>query len=300
MKRFAVAALLLVVSVAMVRSQGQESANYWAQAFVRVTNSAAGAADTADYGYQEGISILGAWIKHRDSCDFVIHLTRGVKYLFVAGGDKDALDLNVEIIEESGKVVAKDEREAPDVMVNFSPPASDWYTMRLSLAKSKMNSANVQVPCICVVCVLRENGIKVPIKSLDQAGDKLMTTFVEADRLMKPQNKRLELRHARNQWAIYGTVIAPGASTRVTNLDLGTGRRVFLSIGDDNSQDVDLFLMDGNDNVIAKDVDARVHAIIGFDPLAGRRYAFRMLNYKGNGPSVVLTGFFDPYPIRPR
>src|SRR6185503_6308270 len=136
-------------------------------------------------------------------------------------------------------------------------------------------------------------GLDVPLRNLDDCANKLMNLFSETDKLLQPQNTRLELRRARNQWAIYGAVLVPGKDISVTNLDLGGSRRLLLAMGDKNSEDVDLFLMDANRNTLASDTKTAQEAIIGFTPRSQDRYGIKMLNYKGSGPSVIMTGLFD-------
>jgi len=121
MKRFCFVAIALIGLLAPAWSQGRTSANYLSQAFIRVTDSAAGAAKLGNFGYQEGISILGAWVNTGDDCRFSIYFAKDVNYMIVGGGDNDAQNVNVEIINEAGRVVANEDREAPDAMVTFRP-----------------------------------------------------------------------------------------------------------------------------------------------------------------------------------
>lgn len=285
--RIVIAALLSIGSVTTIWAQGQNSASYLSQAFIRVTDSASGAAKLGNFGYDDGISILAAWVDCRDSVMYYVPLTKGVNYMFVAGGDNDSQDVNLEIQNADGKTVASENRVAADAMLTLTAPTTDWYTLKLTLAKSRAN-----LPCVCVACILKEDGHQVPLKQLDDSADRLMKLFTETDKLLQKENKRLEFRRARNQWGLYGSVLAQGQKISVTNLDLGAGRRLFLGLGDKNTEDVDLFILDAKGNVAAADQKANSEAIIGFTP-ANERYGLRMLNFKGSGPAVIMTGIFD-------
>lgn len=282
--------MVLVAFLGMASSacaQGQTSATYLKQAFIRVTDSASGAAKLGNFGYDDGISILGAWVDSRDSVNYYVPLTKGVNYMIVAGGDNDSQNVNLEIQDADSKVVASENRVAADAMLNFAAPSTGWFTLKLTLAKARDN-----LPCVCVACVLKENGHQIPLKNLDDSADKLMNLFSETDKLLQKENKRLEFRRARNQWGLYGAVLKQGESISVTNLDLGAGRRLFLGLGDQNTEDVDLFILGDNNKVLAEDTKVNREAIIGFTPGTGR-FGLRMLNYKGNGPAVIMTGIFD-------
>lgn len=287
-KSVAAAILVLAGAIATVGAQGESSANFLNQAFVRVTDSASAAAKLGNFGYDEGVSILGAWVHCRDNVMYYVPLTRGVNYMFVAGGDNDAQDIDLEIQDDKGRVVAVDNRVAADAMATLAAPSTGWFTLKLTLAKSRKD-----FPCVCVVAILKENGLQVPLKNLDVCSARLMRLFTDTDKLLQKEGKRLEFRWARNQWGLYGSVLRPGDDISVTNLNLGSGRRLLLAMGDEQTEDVDLSLLDKANAVVAEDVKTNPEAIIGYTPEAAARYGIRMRNYKGNGPSVIMTGIFD-------
>src|SRR4051794_6506137 len=101
---------LTLESATVARGQGETSANFLGQAFNRVTESASGAAKLGNFGYQEGISILGGWIRHRDSLHYSVPLTKDVTYMFVAGGDNDAENVDIEIQDADGNPLEREKR----------------------------------------------------------------------------------------------------------------------------------------------------------------------------------------------
>ena len=85
-------------------------------------------------------SIGGGWLNQ--STDqwiplFTVQLTEGKAYRFLAAGDNDTNDLDLEIQDASGKVVAQDVGVAADAKVEFTPQMSGRYTVRLRLYDSK-------------------------------------------------------------------------------------------------------------------------------------------------------------------
>jgi hypothetical protein len=287
----ALGALSLGSLASAVWAQGATSATYVGQAFIRVTASASDNAKLGNFGYDDGICILGAWVDCRDDVQFWLSLRKDDNYMLVAGGDNDCQDVQIDVLDENGKQVAGEKRVAPDASVTFAPPADGWYLMKLSLMRSRNN-----LPCVCVACILKENGHQIPLKNLDDSADKLLKLFSDNDRLLHEKDgKRLEFRKARNQWGLYGAVLDQGQTKNVTNLDLGVGRKLFLALGDQNTEDVDLFILDKAGQVLEKDTKVNSEAIVRFTPAPGGRYGIKMLNYKGPGPAVIMTGIFDVY-----
>src|SRR5436309_3242261 len=100
-----IAGALLLVPAGPVHGQGKDSGLYLAEAFTRVTDNAALAKKLVGYGYSDGISILGAWINAGENAAIDLPLTAGTSYIFLAAGDKDAEDVDLEILDAKGAVL---------------------------------------------------------------------------------------------------------------------------------------------------------------------------------------------------
>ncbi|MGE0529517.1 MAG: PPC domain-containing protein [Bdellovibrionales bacterium] len=97
-------------------------------------------------------SIGGGWLKQGKEtwvALFTISLVQGKQYRFLAAGDGDAKDLDLQIVDAKGKVVAEDVATNPEAIVNFTPPATGTYVIRLRLYDSRNN-----LPCACLGVVL--------------------------------------------------------------------------------------------------------------------------------------------------
>jgi hypothetical protein len=100
-------------------------------------------------------SIGGGWLNQ--STDqwiplFTVQLTEGKAYRFLAAGDDDTKDLDLEIQDSSGKVVAQDVSVAADAKVEFTPQMSGRYTVRLRLYDSRNN-----LPCFCFATLVSKD-----------------------------------------------------------------------------------------------------------------------------------------------
>lgn len=289
-RRLLEVSLVLVVSavaaVGFAQAPGAATGQYFFQAFERVTKAAQDNAKIGDYGYNDGICILGAWVKNGDSITFGFPLKKDINYLFIAAGDNDAQDIGVSIEDKNGNVLETEKREAPDAMVPFAPPEDGSYTFRLRLPKSRNN-----LPCICTVCLLKEKGIDVPLKNLNECSTLIIRWLADTDKKLQRDGQRLELRNAKNQWALYGAVLDKGGESVITNLDLGLGRRALYALGDKNAKDVDLFLM-SNGQVVAKDEKTNFDALIDYNANGNQRYSLKMRNYEGQ-LAIVMSAVFD-------
>ena len=76
------------------------------------------------------------------------------------------------------------------------------------------------------------------------------------------------------------------------NIDLTKGTRYrFIASGDNDTEDLDLRIVDGDQNVLAKDTTTASEAIVDFSPRVSARYHIELRLYasRRNLPCVCLT-----------
>ena len=99
----------------------------------------------------DGFSIGGGWLKQgKDNWVTLVTTTlkSGQQYRLVAAGDMDAKDVDIQILNADGTVVASDTLTEPTATVNYTPGLTARYTIRIRLYAS-INSE----PCVCM-CIL--------------------------------------------------------------------------------------------------------------------------------------------------
>jgi len=98
-------------------------------------------------------SMGGGWI--RKSTDwtnlYTIPMERGKSYRILAAGDDDARDVDVQVLDQGGKVLESDTKRDPEAVVNFRPDASARYLIRVRLFASREDA-----PCVCLAIVMEK------------------------------------------------------------------------------------------------------------------------------------------------
>lgn len=278
-------------AAAPAAAQGRDTRLYSAQAVVRVTNIAS-TAKFINYGYREGLSILGGWIEGRSYLTFSTRLIQGVDYLLLAAGDNDAQDVDLEIVDANGNVLAKDDGKQAYAIVTFRPRVTAYYTLRLTLFKSRNN-----LPCVCAMTILKKNGWDVPVKNLDTACDKIGTALEAMDRGAQKFGKRVDFHRASNQWAFFGAVLREGENLSVTDMTMGTGDRLFVGAGDRFADTVRLDLETADGRLVKRDLKNGPVSSLDFGA-AGGMHGLRVHNVRATGPAVVLMAVMDLYTPR--
>ena len=125
---------------------------YITQASARLTKLV-DAANKGGYSLQDNsFSIGGGWLKQSQTTWvplFTVPLTEGTTYRFLAAGDNDAKDVDLEVQDKDGKTVAVDVKTDPEAIVDFTPTTTGTYVVRIRLYDSDRNQ-----PCVCLAVVM--------------------------------------------------------------------------------------------------------------------------------------------------
>jgi len=125
---------------------------YVTQASKRLVNLI-GKANSEGFKLQDNkTSIGGGWLKKGDDnwvTVFSIVLEKDKAYRFLAAGDDDAMDVDLQVLDANSKVVANDEKADPEAVVDFTPSSTQQYQIRVRLYASRGD-----LPCVCLAIVL--------------------------------------------------------------------------------------------------------------------------------------------------
>jgi len=133
--------------------QGQGQGQYLTEAAARLSKLIARANQDGFTLTDNNFSIGGGWLKQSQTNWvplYTLTLQAGKKYRFIASGDADARDVDLEVQDLNGKRFAADEGTEPDAVVNFTPTVTQKYLVRVRLYDS-----DKQLPCVCIAVVLQ-------------------------------------------------------------------------------------------------------------------------------------------------
>ena len=147
--RIVAGACLLTVLVGAGRADAQQGQGvYVTQAAARLTKLIDAANKDGYHLRDNSFSIGGGWLKQSQTewiALYTVQLTGGKEYRFLAAGDNDARDVDLQVLNEKKDVVAEDAAIDPTATVNFRPAATGKYTVRIRLYQSQNN-----LPCVCL------------------------------------------------------------------------------------------------------------------------------------------------------
>ncbi len=142
---------LVVLSPGNSATAQQGQGQYVTQAAARLGKLIVRANQDGYVLQDNNFSIGGGWLK-QSKTDWIplytLTLQAGRNYRFIAAGDADAKDVDLDIQDLNGRTLKADGAE-PQAVVNFSPDVTGKYLVRVRLYDSNQN-----LPCVCLAIVL--------------------------------------------------------------------------------------------------------------------------------------------------
>jgi hypothetical protein len=256
-----------------------DATNAMIQAVSGVAETARKIQDKTRYGYDDNISLLGAYLKTDASVTLTKQLKKGDRYALLGSGDEDAQDVDISINDSNNERVAADTDNDPKAVVEFEPKQTGKYTIILKLHKSRKNAS------FCALAILRKGGWNVPDSNFVDAMAKCIATCSQLGK----SRKDLHFHDQPNQWSLFGSVLEMGKETTLPNITMGEGKRIFVAAGDGNALNVDLFLLNKSGNVVEKDDEPDASPIFEYKTSSSSTYSVRIKNVKSKGPSIVIS-----------
>ncbi len=274
-----------------VQPAGQDlgSGIFLVQSMTRVTDIAGNAKKLQGYGYNDGISLLSAWVDKGKSVSFNTPLIANTDYMFLAAGDKDAQVIDLEVFDlVTNQRVANDQTNHPEAIVAYRPKFSGKYSLKITLFQS-----NKGFPCMCSLVMLKRPGWSIAFKNLDDVTYALAKTMSDLNK-SQAGNRKYEFRTGPNQWAVYGGALKPGQELSVTNINLGFGDCVVIGGCDKCSNRLDLYLSRNKNPVSSYTGPASIEPFIIQRSCLGRGYGLRLRNSSTvPGASLVMMAAID-------
>jgi len=271
-----------VLSVLLVPApaRAEDTTVYMTEALDNVARGVLNINDFRSFGYDDHISLLGACVATGRSVTFSRQLWADETYGFVGDGDRDVIDVDVDIFDPNGNLVASDRRPDTLAAVMYTPRRNGRYTISLKLDRARERWS------FCALAILRRGGWTVPPVNLVNAASRCI-------------NKCQVFAHARNglrfvdqpnQWTFFGGVLNEGESLAMRNMHFGLGPHIFFAAGDDHARDIDLRLTEpGSRLMLGPDNGPAPQPIFRCQTEQGADYELELRNERSGGPSLMFA-----------
>ena len=161
------------------------------QAVVHAMNKAQAVVARTPYQFNAGVCFGVAVIKRGDFIRANYALQKGVDYIFFGAGDNSVQNVDLELSDSSGKVIASDVAADAKPAIRYVAKSTGNYRLTLRLKKSSGAAS------FCSLIVMRRTGgYALPLSTLREVAKPEANMPAE----MKQYDKLLRFHRARNEW----------------------------------------------------------------------------------------------------
>jgi type 1 fimbria pilin len=255
------------------------------QAVVRIMGSVRAITDETEYGYDGADTCFMAGLcQVRQSITITRKFLPGERYALIGGGDDDAKDVDISILDESGNEIEKDTETDATPVVLFSPTVEAHYTIRLTLYDSIESRSS-----FVALAVMAAGGYDVPVDNLVKAAGGL----IENCGVIAQEVGKAYFLESPNQVAVWGCLLAKNETLTLTQLNMGSGNRVITAAADTQAKDIDIYLLDGKQQQLKADTEADANPLVIYQSDASASYGVKVSNAESNGPSLVMAAILQ-------
>lgn len=260
---------------------------FMGQAVGSVAENARKVESGSKFGFDvESACLLGAYIRKGKLIDMWRELVGDRQYVFIGGGSESASDVDLAIVDESGKVIASDTDDDATPVVKVTPPRTGKYGLRLALSESSSSGSFV------AVAILHEGGYSIPAAKITQSfGRALQAAGTASDKIGSRGYSGLVF-HEQDNWSFFGTVLKPNEASTFGGLALVTDPSVVIGGGDDAAGNTKLSVKSAaNGQELGTDTDKL--ALVAVTPAAGQRYSVQVANAGGAAAGLYAVVVLD-------
>lgn len=274
-------AALMVPALAPAQ-QSWTPGEYMIQAVGEMLDTSKVLQQKGNFGYAEGASMVGVLLQPSQKYTLTRRFQKGIAYAIVAGGDEDVKDLDLRILDASGKMVVSDTNVDRMAVIDWIPNATGEYQVQLDLYQATRDS-------FCAFTVLRQGGTKV---DSDVALAAAIGFFKDCNSLVAvaaQQNAEVGFLAGETQAALFGMVLGPQEGLTVSGIVPQSGTAVFLARGHDTNIDIDLYVTRRGTEVGQDILDDAFPRFVGdFDGQAS--HEMKLQNQDSTQSTFVLGG----------
>ena len=238
--------------------------------------------DMSKFGARsDGMCLVAGFMEVGGELSWTCKLQGGKEYIFVASGDQDVKDLDLEAWEAKKKV-AEDTAEdnVPVVVLTVENDCS--VTMKMKLDNAPKDEVH-----FCVMVMLENEGTGGSLKQLEKVAKQLNVACAAIN-----EKGDLQFDQESNSICIMAGLIE-SEDMKSFHRDFQQGSYLIVGAGDDNCKDFDLELHVGG-RLIKKDEEEDATPILAFDMKAKARGTVKMIMHESTKPSFSVVGILTP------
>jgi hypothetical protein len=238
-------------------------------------------------GFDDSVCVLGAFLRQGDELGFSRQFEQNQNYVIMGGGSGSAVDLDIAILDQAGRMLTADTAKDASPLVLFKPPRTGYYSMKIALRQSRSEGS------FAAIAIMQEHGrYSIPSSSFRASFSNALTVasaYAAAVRKKIP-DVNVYFHEGKGDWAFHSVVLAPSEGHVYTGFRFGSNASVVAAAGDDSVASLDLWVTDAN-NLVGSNSDVQPSVL--FEPQRELQYQIKVRNAQSRGPALVTALVLD-------
>ena len=233
--------------------------------------------------------LFGTLLRAGQRVEETFELRQGQQYVFLAGGDDDANDVDLYLYDASGNLVVKDSHRDRSALMQFRAPRTARYRVVLSVDKSGPRGA------FCAMSVLtrdRSHSFEMRAESLLDTLVRLEASFLILEKALREnlnQDLHLQFHSGNNTWLLMGAILNHKSSVSSDPKRFPSGEYIGITLGEESCSDANLYINDASGRQLLRGTDTQSFSFVAFNGGSGDPLSLQMENAYSRRPSLLLT-----------
>jgi hypothetical protein len=235
---------------------------------------------TTDFGFDDkGSTVMAGFLTNERPQRSSRPFEQGKTYAVIGAGSTGA-NVDINVYDSSGNLIASDTAEDGNPTVTFTPAVTDNYSIELSLVG--------QAEEFGAIVVMQDGGLRIEAEILQAVFQRLLDAGAFASAKVQEMGFPNGLVFHEGDWAVQGTILYAGEAIRQRGIKLGTNSAVFAAVSHDESLNIDLEVIDASSGQSWADTEPDSNPIVIVDqPNPNTTYDLRVIY--GQGDSATLA-----------
>ncbi|WP_026232295.1 hypothetical protein [Neolewinella persica] len=233
--------------------------------------------------WRPGLNMAVASLETGKTISLNVSLLANTNYVFIATTTADEEDTDLYLRDSSGAVIGADKEPDATPIIEFRTDYAGTYQLQVHLVSSRHPREFV------AVCLLRAAGRSI----LESEYREVATSFFNSVEDVKAAYSGTNWLATPTQWCAFGYSLSENEGISIIGLRPGPGPKIIAATGSRILQNIDLYLANETQRIIAMDNGPDAFPLISYDCPPGSSFDLRVEVERGKTPAFLLVGILE-------
>jgi hypothetical protein len=233
--------------------------------------------------WRPGLNMAVASLETGKTISLNVSLLANTNYVFIAATEEEDEDTDLYLRDASGVIVSADKEPDATPIIEFRTDSAGTYQLQVHLVSSRQSRKFV------ALSLLRGRGRSI----LEGEYQEVSTSFFNSIDDVKAAYSETQWQATPTQWCAFGYSLSENEGISLLGLRPGPGSKIIAATGSRNLRNIDLYLANEAQQIVAMDNGPDAFPLISYDSPVGASLDLRVEVERGKTPSFLLVGILE-------